>query len=53
MNLRDMDIVYVVKDSAYNDELKYSLPFGDTTKANRFLTGLLVFSFFNYSYIVF
>lgn len=25
MNLRDMDIVYVVKDSAYNDELKYSL----------------------------
>lgn len=25
MNLKDMDIVYVVKDSAYNDELKYSL----------------------------
>ena len=25
MNLADMDIVYVVKDSAYNDELKYSL----------------------------
>lgn len=25
MKLKDMDIVYVVKDSAYNDELKYSL----------------------------
>lgn len=25
MKLKDMDIVYVVKDSAYNDELRYSL----------------------------
>lgn len=25
MNLNDMDIVYVVKDSAYNEELRYSL----------------------------
>lgn len=25
MKLKDMDIVYVVKDSAYNEELKYSL----------------------------